>query len=114
MGQESGGLRRGPKPGNGDHREGDLASLLRGIEQAERVEEYAIRNQQVWQAAGLAASLGYEVGVRLDPEEPLWPVLFIELPTGQISFHLPAFSQGWDGHDTPTKYARCRAYYLDR
>ena len=110
MEQESTPLKRGPKPGNGDHRESDLASLLRGIEQAERVEEYPLRNTQVYQAAGLASSLGYPVGVRLDPDEPLWPVLFIELPTGQVSWHLPAFSQGWDGHDTPTKYARCRAY----
>lgn len=102
-------MKRGNKPGRNPVL-GELASLLRGIEQAEKVEEYAIRNTQVYQAAGLAARLGYPVGIRLDLQEPAWPILFIELPTGQISFHLPAYPSSWDGHDTPTKYARCRAY----
>ena len=97
--------RRGPHPA-----EGELASLLRGIEAADEQEDYAVRNAYVYQALGAASRLGYPVGVRLDPAEPGWPVAYIELPTGQVSWHLPAFAQAWDGHTIREKYARCRAY----
>lgn len=52
-----------------------------------------------------------------DPAEPGWPVLYIELPTGQASWHIspddldllehvPAGAATWDGHDTAEKYRR--------
>lgn len=58
-----------------------------------------------------------------DPDEPEWPVLFVDLPTGQASWHIspddldlfahvgprrasdPDAPQ-WDGHTTAEKYER--------
>lgn len=91
-------------------REGELAMLLRCIEQAEATKAYDTRNYYVILAMAEAARLSYGVGVRLDPSEPEWPVIYIELPTGQVSWHLPQHEHEWDGHTTAEKYARCRAY----
>jgi hypothetical protein len=38
-------------------------------------------------AAVMAVKLGYRVGVKDDPE---WPILYIDLPTGQVFWHLPS------------------------
>lgn len=56
-------------------------------------------------AAGLTAGIGWDEhglpGYRA--------VVYIELPAGQVSWHLPEHPQGWDGHSTELKYSRCRA-----
>jgi hypothetical protein len=61
-----------------------------------------------------------------DPAEPDWPVLFVDLPTGQACWHIspddmdlfkhvPTWDAGsisdriWDGHTTDEKYARLDA-----
>lgn len=67
---------------------------------------YAVRNRKVLQALGLAAEIGYPCGVRLDPEVPEWPVIYIELPVGQVSWHLPEHNEPFDGHSTDEKYHR--------
>jgi hypothetical protein len=67
---------------------------------------YDVRYGLVLEAVTAAHCLGYEAGFRIDPQEPEWPVAFIELPSGQVSWHLPQHAQPWDGHDTPEKYAR--------
>ena len=52
-----------------------------------------------------------------DPAEPDWPVLYITLPTGQVSWHIapadmdlfrhvPVGAARWDGHDVTEKYRR--------
>lgn len=53
-----------------------------------------------------------------DPAEPDWPVLYINLPTGQCTWHIgendiDLFAhvrrdvyEPWDGHTTEEKYAR--------
>lgn len=78
-------------------------------------EAYFDRNLAVQLAAKLADSLGYRVGLRTDPEEPDWPVLVIDLPTGQVSWHLPAhevvghfeaYPDDWDGHTVEDKRER--------
>lgn len=71
---------------------------------------YAERNQWVYQAVSAALGLGYRAGIRVDPEQPDWPVAYIDLPTGQVSWHLPAYPGQWDGHDNPTKAERIRAW----
>lgn len=71
---------------------------------------YAVRNPHIYLALGYAAMLGYACGVRLDPKEPDWPVAFIELPEGQVSWHLPPYPGTWDGHTTEEKLARVEAY----
>jgi len=70
--------------------------------------------------ARAARALGCRVGFREDeslhsPQD--WPVLFVDLPTGQVSWHLSAedrriaadighYDGAWDGHDTEEKYRR--------
>lgn len=55
-----------------------------------------------------------------NPQSPTWPVLYIETPEGQISWHNDPDDMGifkhlpvvddypWDGHTTEEKYARIR------
>jgi hypothetical protein len=83
-----------------------LASVLYIIRQADEAKDYALRNRSVLVALGVAASLGYPAGVRLDPAEPAWPVAFIELPTGQVSWHLPEHIKPWDSHTVEEKNHR--------
>lgn len=88
----------------------ELIAKFALIERAEEAERYDVRNRAVLAAVGLAAELGYPCGVRLDANEPAWPVVYIELPNGQVSWHLPQHEREWDGHDTKEKYRRCRDY----
>lgn len=83
---------------------------------------YMERNRVALLAAALARYLGMRAGVYIDPEEsdPQYStVLQIDLPTGQVSFHLDLsdrewtiFSPAWgmirdyDGHDLETKWRR--------
>jgi hypothetical protein len=67
----------------------------------------------------LAAQYTSHIGCT-DPAAPDWPVVIVELPTGQVSWHInpadmglfahvgpkPHVSRGWDGHTTDEKYAR--------
>ena len=78
---------------------------------------YFDRNQSVMALAKMARYIGHTVGVnRADPE---WPILFIDLPTGQVSWHIkaselkgewPEYEGTWDGHDLATKRARVATY----
>ena len=43
---------------------------------------YFDRNQAVMAMARMALQFGYRVGLKKHPEEPDWPVLMIDLPTG--------------------------------
>lgn len=83
---------------------------------------YAERNAIVSLATKMAIALGYESGFRTDEQaEDEWKtVIYINLPTGQVSWHiherellwfrhLPQFSQSWDGHSTAQKYDRVLA-----
>jgi hypothetical protein len=83
---------------------------------------YAERNDAVLGFATLAMRVGYKVGYLADPAEPDWPVLMIDTPEGQVSWHfkrgelprgIPAYDGEWDGHDTPEKYARLRRFVDD-
>lgn len=75
---------------------------------------YAERNAVVVAFARLAERSGWTVGLLHDAEEPDWPVLVIDTPGGQVSWHLKSdeargFGQypgEWDGHTTEEKYAR--------
>lgn len=87
----------GPHPGR-------LAMLLRAIEAND--EKYIPRYGLVLDAVAMAHHLGLPAGFRIDPSEPEWPVAFIDLPTGQVSWHLPQHPTAWDGHSTPEKYRR--------
>ena len=71
---------------------------------------YDLREALVWQAVAQACLAGFPAGVRVDPSEPDWPVAYIDLPTGQVSWHQPQYRRVWDGHSTPEKYRRVRAF----
>lgn len=85
---------------------------------------YAERNLCVALIARMAQMQGYPVLLRMN-DEPGWHIVFITLPTGQVSWHfqdseLPLF-QGypvawynvgseWDGHTTEEKYERVKKF----
>lgn len=58
-------------------------------------------------------------------QDPDRPILYIELPTGQVSWHIPADTPGmdypfrgpgvpWDGHTTEEKRLRLRRFFVMR
>ena len=90
-------------------------------------EIYAERNQLVACFARACHLLGMRAWLGTDPiaaEDPEWgPVVFVELPTGQVSWHIrsderPMFSflmepppdaagvPAWDGHSNGEKFLR--------
>ncbi len=81
---------------------------------------YTERNMCVALIARMAQALGFNVGIREDPENS-WPIVFVDLPAGQVSWHIPAdevrmhfpelplYDKPWDGHDTQEKYRRVLA-----
>ena len=85
-----------------------LARLLREIKHHDT--DYDQRYLLVVQALALAVECGYQAGIRIDARDADWPVVYIELPTGQVSWHMLAHQREWDGHDTPEKYARVERF----
>lgn len=82
---------------------------------------YRERNEVVAAFAKLALARGFRVGIApADPKEPDWPIVYVDLPAGQVSWHIhktelqlfdgiPEYTGKWDGHDTTAKYARLSA-----
>jgi hypothetical protein len=60
----------------------------------------------------------YPSAIGTDPAEPDWPVVYIALPTGQVSWHIDksdmdlfaaipvGTAPAWDGHSTEEKHRR--------
>ena len=86
----------------------ELKRFLTEIKTADT--DYGKRYGLILQAVIEAHKLGYAAGFRIDASEPEWPVAFIELPTGQVSWHLPQHEIPWDGHTTEAKYERIDKY----
>lgn len=106
---------------------------MSGVSEADRLRvqkdaAYAERNQCVALLARMAQQLGCPVVVARHPAgdkgwEADWrTLLFIELPTGQVSWHfhdseaplledLPHGEASWDGHTTAQKYDRVRGAF---
>lgn len=89
-------------------REAQFVNILSLIESVDQ--DYEKRYGLVLEAMHKAKAIGHEVGIRIDPDEPEWPVMYIELPTGQVSWHMPQHDKEWDGHTTEQKYERIGAY----
>jgi hypothetical protein len=75
-------------------------------------EAYLDRNLCAQAIARMAQKLGYPTGIK---ENGDWPILYVELPTGQVSWHIPKcellgdfleYSKEWDGHDVVAKRKR--------
>ena len=73
---------------------------------------YFDRSQAAMALARLASARGFVIGVKPAPD---WPILFIDLPTGQVSWHIPAgelvgnwpeYAGEWDGHGLAAKRQR--------
>lgn len=88
--------------------EKELAVLLQEI--VVNDSNYEFRNKLILMALVSALHLGYLGGIGTDPEEPGWPVIFIDLPAGQISWHIPEYQKSWDGHTTAMKMHRIEEY----
>lgn len=69
---------------------------------------YAHRNTLIYTALAQARQVGLSAGIGHDSSDPHPVVVYLELPTGQVSWHLPAHPTGWDGHSTEQKYQRIR------
>jgi hypothetical protein len=83
---------------------------------------YFDRNQAVMALAKLAMQQGYKAGIRIDPNEPDWPVMMVDLPSGQVGWHLPKnelvgawpeYDQAWDGHNLNEKRQRLARFLAD-
>ena len=79
-------------------------------------EAYYDRNLVVQALAKLAMDQGLNVGIKQDKE---WPILYVDLPTGQASWHIPAselvgefpeYKGKWDGHDLDQKRGRIKEF----
>ena len=88
----------------------DLATELAAIYLMESIKDYDLRNRNVIKAVWLAQLNGLQAGFRIDPKEPEWPCAYIELPTGQVTWHLPQHPIEWDNHTGAEKYKRCRDF----
>lgn len=91
----------------------DLKSVLALIIGYDSMKQYDQRNRHIYHALYLAATLKYTCGIRIDEKEPAWPVVFIELPTGQISWHVPQHEYAWDNHTTQEKLDRIARYIYE-
>ncbi len=89
-----------------------LSYILRQISEADKIRDYDTRNKLNLQALVLADRLGYPTGIRFDPDEPEWPVLYIVLPhgIGQVAWHVPAGAEKYDGHTNEEKEERCKKF----
>ncbi len=76
----------------------------------ETLKDYDRRNAALIEALHYATASGLPCGVRFDSNEPEWPVVFFELSTGQVSWHIEQHRKEWDGHSTEEKYRRLHQY----
>lgn len=94
-------------------------SELGSFEQINKV--YTERNACVGMALVMAKKLGYRIGIKT--EDPEWPIIFIDLPTGQVSWHIAKndligyfpdriveYQGDYDGHNFTEKYGRLVEY----
>jgi hypothetical protein len=76
---------------------------------------YTERNAVVMAFVLFAMTQGWKGGVKFFDEDPMWPVILIDTPKGQCSWHvpmetvpstMPLYEGEWDGHTTEEKYQR--------
>ena len=72
--------------------------------------DYDVRYGLVLHAIYVAHEAGFKAGFNIEIKEPEWAVAYIELPTGQVSWHLPRHVMKYDGHSTIDKYRRIKEW----
>lgn len=93
---------------------------MAGRFESEASEAYADRNGLVVAFARACAELGHRVGI-LDDHDPKWPIVYVDLPTGQVSWHvtpedadrirdLETYKGSWDQHDLDKNRLRLNRY----
>lgn len=95
-----------------------IETLEGGLTQMSDLDEiYSERNQLV-----AALAVHHPASVGIDPAEPDWPIVYIQLPNGQVSWHfgpndvhlidgIPSDPNVvWDGHNTEEKYRRLQEF----
>jgi hypothetical protein len=87
-------------------------SLMVAVKSDQELKNYEIRNRAIAISLYYAMALGWKAGIRIDANEPKWPVTYIELPTGQVSWHLPQHELEYDGHSVEEKNRRI-AEFID-
>jgi hypothetical protein len=86
---------------------------------------YSERNMCVALIMRMALALGLNAGIGIDSDESEWKVAFIDLPSGQVSWHIPqneikyfegvpAYKGEWDSHNTEEKYKRVLTPQLEK
>lgn len=82
-------------------------------------EIYTERNLLAQLVAALAQSLHMPVGQGIDPAQPAWPLIYVDLPTGQLSWHIPQhelvvelvrYPAAWDGHSPEERQQRILSF----
>ena len=69
---------------------------------------YSERNRLAAALARMALAAGFSAGKGVDPDETKWPVVYVDTPNGQVSWHiaeadahvlkgLPQYGKQWDG-----------------
>ena len=80
-------------------------------------EAYYDRDLIAQALARMALEVGYSAGVKFRESE--WPIIYVDLPTGQVSWHikhvellqgLPDYPGEWDKHDLEEKRDRIKEY----
>lgn len=72
---------------------------------------YSERNRLAAAFARMALAAGFKAGKGVDPDETKWPVVYVDTPNGQVSWHIAEADQGvleglpqyggeWDGKFT--------------
>lgn len=98
----------------------DLDSRLDHTPDAGTGPEWDRRNQLAHAVLGWAAVAGMRVGKGWDDTSPYPTVMYADLPTGQVSWHLPAppagvphYDDPWDGHSRTAKAGRIAAWLAE-
>lgn len=97
--------------------EARLALLLADTIAADAAKDYGRRYGLILEALHIAHThLGYPAGLGWDPDNAeaarhgCKAVAYIELPAGQVSWHMPEHPIPWDGHTTREKIDRILAF----
>ena len=112
------GLYRNPAVEDPDSSEdSDLSSI--DTETERLLDVYAERNRIAQALGRMAMEMKYNVGIKNDSEDNEYVILYIDLPTGQVSWHIPKreligefpeYQEEWDGHQIETKIERVEKY----